>query len=662
MVQEKPGRGEEPAEEDEENDLVDVDKKAHVARMLLPYDSSPKLVFSAHRSRPPVSAVVSICCRVSCSLALLWIFFRMVLLPLLAACSLYVGTAVSVPVADAYDVSGAPVVTVKNGTYSGIYSDEYDQDFFLGMPYAQQAVRFAVPESLNTTWDDTKEATAYPPHCIGYGSDDIGYALSEDCLYLNVVRPAGLNDTSDLPVAVWIHGGGLYMGGSADRRYNLSFIVENSVNQGTPIVAVSLNYRLAAFGFLSGKEALDAGVTNIGFRDQRLALHWVNENIAAFGGSPDKVTIFGESSGAESVSAQVLAYNGRDDGLFRAAVGESGFGGILTRYSGGLNRTDAQQETFDNLVRNTSCASTVGTPEAITCLRAAPFDEINTALNVTGVGPWPPALDNDFIADFPTNQLASGNFVQVPILIGANTDEGSAFGAGRGPTGPVNTDSDFEYAVNNMLTPDVANTTGRSAEDIVHDISILYPNIQSIGIPSLESWPEVITNATEGVESIGVQSRRINALAGDTSFHYARRRANIAWSDAGITSYSYHFDVTVNGIPESISATHFQEVAFVFYNLNGDGYATNPFGNTTQAFKDLALTMSSAWINFFVDLDPNGAAVSPAWPAYNTSAGGGVGQNIVWSVRGNGSYIEWDDYRAEGMKYLADNALELFGN
>lgn len=71
------------------------------------------------------------------------------------------------------------------------------------------------------------------------------------------------------------------MGGSADRRYNLSFIVENSVNQGTPIVAVSLNYRLSAFGFLSGKEALETGVTNIGFRDQRLALHWVNENIAA---------------------------------------------------------------------------------------------------------------------------------------------------------------------------------------------------------------------------------------------------------------------------------------------------------------------------------------------------------------------------------------------
>jgi carboxylesterase type B len=100
------------------------------------------------------------------------------------------------------------------------------------------------------------------------------------------------------------------MGGSADRRYNLSFIVENSVKQGTPLVAASFNYRLSAFGFLSGKEALEAGVTNIGFHDQRLALHWLKDNIATFGGAADKVTIFGESSGAESVSAHVLAYNG----------------------------------------------------------------------------------------------------------------------------------------------------------------------------------------------------------------------------------------------------------------------------------------------------------------------------------------------------------------
>ncbi|KAH8201568.1 hypothetical protein TruAng_004260 [Truncatella angustata] len=584
------------------------------------------------------------------------------LLTLLAACSVYISFAVSVPVTEREYVV-APTVTVKNGTYSGIHSAEYDQDFFLGIPYAQKAVRFSQAQPLNKTWEDTREATSYPPHCIGYGGDEVGYELSEDCLYINVVRPAGLNNTSDLPVAVWIHGGGLYMGGSADKRYNLTFIVENSVNQGTPIVAVSFNYRLSAFGFLSGKEALEAGVTNIGFRDQRLALHWVNENIQAFGGASDKVTIFGESSGAESVSAQVFAYNGRDDGLFRGAVAESGFGGVLPRYPGGYNATQYQQATFDTLVQNTSCASTVGTPEAITCLRNAPFEEINTAINVTGISPWPPALDHDFVADYPANQIANEKFVHVPILIGSNSDEGTAFGPGRGPNdGPVNTDDDFAYAISNIISSNVTNSTGKSADEITYELSILYPDIQSIGIPSLESWPVVVTNDTEDIEDLGLQYRRINALAGDYYFHYARRRASIAWSNAGLASYTYRFDVTVNGIPVSTAATHFQEVAFVFYNLNGEGYATNPFTNTTQAYKDLALTISSAWINFFVSLDPNSEAVSPAWPIYNTTSSSGVGKEVVWSVKDGGSYVEFDDYRAEGMKYLSDNALTLFGN
>jgi carboxylesterase type B len=134
-------------------------------------------------------------------------------------------------------------------------------------------------------------------------------------LYLNVIRPSGINETADLPVAVWIHGGGLVMGGSADKRYNLSFIVEHSVDMGTPIIGVSINYRLSAFGFLTGNTALAAGATNIGFRDQRLALQWVHENIGPFGGSSEKVTIWGESSGAESMMAQVLAYNGKPAGV-----------------------------------------------------------------------------------------------------------------------------------------------------------------------------------------------------------------------------------------------------------------------------------------------------------------------------------------------------------
>ncbi|KAG6284110.1 hypothetical protein E4U09_008282 [Claviceps aff. purpurea] len=227
-----------------------------------------------------------------------------------------------------------PTVSVKNGTYEGIFSPGYHQDFFLGIPYAKKPQRFSPPQPLDEGWDTIRPATSYPPHCFGYGSFNIGYNMSEDCLYLNIIRPHGLAQDAKLPVAFYIHGGGLvgrllshflplakrlseqrtnstqYQGGSADKRFNLSFIVEQSVQMKKPIIGVSLNYRLGAWGFLGSKEALDAGATNIGFRDQRMALHWVNENIHAFGGSPDKVTIWGGSSGAESVTAQVLAHNG----------------------------------------------------------------------------------------------------------------------------------------------------------------------------------------------------------------------------------------------------------------------------------------------------------------------------------------------------------------
>lgn len=114
-------------------------------------------------------------------------------------------------------------------------------------------------------------------------SDQFWYPVNEDCLYLNVVRPSGYENAS-LPVAFWIHGGGFSQGGGIDQRYNLSFIVQEAAEQGKPFIGVSTNYRLSAWGFLSGDEVQEAGQTNIGLRDQRLALHWVQENIAGFGG------------------------------------------------------------------------------------------------------------------------------------------------------------------------------------------------------------------------------------------------------------------------------------------------------------------------------------------------------------------------------------------
>lgn len=139
--------------------------------------------------------------------------------------------------------TGQPVAQVKNGTLVGIYNAKYKQDFFLGVPFAQPPVgqlRLSNPVPLDTKFK-TKQATKYYPNCVGYGSDDWSYELSEDCLALNVVRPAGYSLESKLPVVVWVYGGGYIQGGSNDQRYNLSFIIQDSMQMGKPIIGISIN-------------------------------------------------------------------------------------------------------------------------------------------------------------------------------------------------------------------------------------------------------------------------------------------------------------------------------------------------------------------------------------------------------------------------------------
>lgn len=141
---------------------------------------------------------------------------------------------------------------------------------------------------------------------------------------LDIVRPSELGPDDILPVFVWIYGGGFDAGGSADPRYNTSYLVNASTTIGKPIIAVSINYRVGGWGFLGSKEVAAAGSSNIGLFDQRLALKWVQENIGAFGGDPTKVTVGGESAGGFSTGYHLTAFNGKNEGLFRAAILESG--------------------------------------------------------------------------------------------------------------------------------------------------------------------------------------------------------------------------------------------------------------------------------------------------------------------------------------------------
>jgi carboxylesterase type B len=218
---------------------------------------------------------------------LVFVTFVMAILNWLSL-SLWASTALAAPhKSKQHRYPTSPTVTVKNGTLEGVHSTQYNQDFFLGIPFAQPPVgplRFRAPQSLNTTFAAPLPVKEYSAACVGYGSDDWPYAaLSEDCLYLNVIRPAGYEDVS-LPVAFWIHGGGLTQGSGIDQRYNMSFMVERSVDVGRPVIGVSVNYRLSMWGFLTGEEVIETGNANLGLRDQRLGMHWVQENIAAFGG------------------------------------------------------------------------------------------------------------------------------------------------------------------------------------------------------------------------------------------------------------------------------------------------------------------------------------------------------------------------------------------
>ncbi|KAF2108077.1 carboxylesterase [Lophiotrema nucula] len=563
----------------------------------------------------------------------------------------------------------APTAVTKNGTYGGVYVSEYDQDLFLGIRYAQKVVRFTRAEPVNETWNDIKPLTEYKEHCYGYGiawtgsnADWSGYPMSEDCLYLNIIRPAGLTNTSELPVAMWIHGGGFTKGGGSDKRYNYSNAVQESVNMGKPFIGITINYRLSAWGWLMGKEAQEAGAVNLGYHDMRQALRWVNENIAAFGGDPAKVTIVGESCGAEALAAQILAYGGRDDGLFRAAIGESGFGGRVPRpWPGGLNGTVAHQKVFDRLVNATSCTATVGTAQAIKCLKDVPTEELNHAINATGNTLWAPVFDGDFIQDYPSNQFRDGRFVRVPILIGCNSDEGAYF---RGINGNanvtiLNTDADFEAMVLPMFDTNdkVLASTGKTVDQLLGEITTSYPNIQSVGIPNLVAWPEVVNQDTPDLQYLGLQDRRGNAFGGDYTNIAWRRSSNIYWSKHQIPNWSYRFDARADGILPNVSAQHFGEVAYVFNNVLGNGYRIKPL--VSEENRRLAKEVSAAWINMITGLNPNGAGVKPTWPVYNATVGGGVGQNMVFNKQG--SFVEYDDFRAEALAWWHSHFLDLMG-
>ncbi|KAK1537851.1 lipase 2 [Colletotrichum paranaense] len=542
----------------------------------------------------------------------------------------------------------APQVETRNGSYTGVHLPLLNQDYFLGMPFAQPPVqgplRFSPPASLNTSWTGSRDATQFGNICYGYGNDNnrlaaLGFKISEDCLSINVARPSNYTDQS-LPVAVYIYGGGYFQGGSADPRLNFSSIIRDSVAAGKPIIGVSFNYRLSAFGFLGGSEIVAAGAANLGFRDQRLALNWLSanssvENIAAFGGDPTKVTIFGNSAGAGSVGAQLLAYNGRDDGLFRGAISQSGAPAGFSPFSPFLD-VAKWDEVYENITVGIGCSTT----DALNCLRNVPIEVLNAVVNSTATSgaSYGLVFDGDFVADAPGAQLAKGNFVKVPYIIGHNTDEGSAFIPGNNfdnatfyPTSKIDTDEQFREYIASL----------KANETVASRVFDIYR--QNATDHALATYPDDL-----GAE-LGYQYKRAVTLAGDSNIIAPTRYTAQMWAAYNVPLYKYRWDVIVSGLPRYIGATHAKEIFFVFDDQSRDDYDVWPLQDKPQSFSELASIMATAWASFVATGDPNsnGSVNGTNWPLYNEFK-----ENFVFT--GNiTSHVENDDTREQEISFLS---------
>ncbi|MGW0717763.1 carboxylesterase/lipase family protein [Streptomyces sp. NPDC002778] len=320
--------------------------------------------------------------------------------------------AVIVPApAQAAEGQRGPVVRTEAGLVRGERTAEGRQ--FLGIPYAEApvgALRWKEPRPVRP-WQGVRGARDFGNKCVQGASWDPGYerpSHTEDCLDLNVYVPEGSRQRA---VLVWFHGGGLTAGAGQD-------VVPDTFARQTGTVVVTVNYRLGAMGFLATAGLDDAaqdGVSgNFGMLDQQAALRWVRANIGRFGGDPRRVTIAGESAGGRSVCTQLASPTAT--GLFRAGIIQSG------AYDDCAARTrETAVEQGAAFAEKLGCAT-------VACLRGKSSAEI---LAAQGGFDWGPVTGGAFLPVQPAAAFASGTAAGVPVMNGANLDEGRLFAFGR---------------------------------------------------------------------------------------------------------------------------------------------------------------------------------------------------------------------------------------
>jgi len=484
----------------------------------------------------------------------------------------------SVVTAFAADSPHRPIALTESGVVIGATTNGVSQ--FLGIPYA-------APPTGNLRWRPPKrfgffhgyflEATQFGSACTQPGG--IG---SENCLFLNVFTPQlkSDHDGRGLPVMFWIHGGGFINGSSTP--YNPVELVRRGV------IVVTINYRLGFLGFLA-QSAIDAEGHlngNYGLMDQQFALKWVRRNIAGFGGDPNRVTIFGESAGGQSVYAHLASP--AVSGLFRGAIAESGsYAEFQDYFSNVITLAQGETTGSTSVPSGAAIADSVGcTNQTASCLRAVP------AATMVAQEPFPlyPFVDGTLLTQTIAAAFVSGQFNQVPVIAGTNHDEYRLFVAtGYDLVGnPILTSTEYDTAVNALW-----------GSTLAPSVLALYP---------FSSYPF-------GGEALG-------ASGTDGVFSCPARNVDQALSQL-VPIYAYEFNDENAPPPQSafgglltfpLGAYHSAELQYLFPGIDVFGLQVS----LSPEQRKLSQAMVSYWTQFAKTGNPNSLG-EPPWSPYSTS-------------------------------------------
>lgn len=451
------------------------------------------------------------------------------------------------------------LVRLDTGMLGGVA--ENDVLVYKGVPFARPPVgelRWRAPKPAEP-WSGVRQADRFAPVCMQSGTyppDAAAEPTSEDCLYLNLWRPA--DSTADkLPVMVWIYGGGLENGSSSTPLYAGDRLARKGV------IVVTLNYRLGVFGFLAhpelSRESPYHSSGNYGLLDQIAALRWVQRNIAAFGGDPSRVTVFGQSSGAISISALTTSPLAR--GLFQRAIAESGALFEPMSLSDDFMLRGAEQAGL-RFVRRAK-------GDSIEALRSLPADQL---LQI-GFDPHL-IVDGHVLPEPPYDAYRSGRQQHMPLLVGFNRDEGSSFIAGRTITRENfrhELDRSFPDLLVRLAAPDPGDTdeAARNAAAMFHrDMRFRW---------DMWTWARLVSNAGRARVFLYEFARVPRYRPGDRYF---------GWG-----------------------AGHGMEMPYVFGHLD-----LQPLAWSAEDHQ-LSDTMIAYWTNFAKTGNPNGPDL-PEWPAF----------------------------------------------